>query len=393
MGAPGRRRIGKHESAQSCEDLMRTIRLGILVGLLGCLLLPTRGVSQFPGGSPGGKMSFLGDPGKLFDMMSGGKDVITRDSLTNPWMAGMFDRYVEKLGITDGKLTRDQFNHYMQQRMAEKGIPWSPTPSTASPSSGAAAPNGQSPSPNGGMSQADMIDRWAESMFRRYDQNGDGLLNYDEMPESLRIERDKWDTNKDGFIDLNEFKAFFKAALQKRMEESAFGGPNGTGSSEHADPVHEEEPKPAVYRAGKLPKELPAWFKQLDTDGDGQISLYEWRSAGKSLEEFHKIDRNGDGFLTITEVLYYVQGKNNLNGVAVVSATPTKNGNVEIVGSPASASGPVIDQRPSDSKSASPFGWGNRGGDKGSSPSATPSGTPSPDRRTKGGGRPFGRGN
>src|SRR5262249_43266742 len=158
-------------------------------------------------------------------------------------------------------------------------------PSTASPSSGAAAPNGQSP--NGGMSQADMMDRWAESMFRRYDQNGDGLLNYDEMPEPLRIERDKWDTNKDGFIDLNEFKAFFKAALQKRMEESAFGGMNG-GGSEPADPVHEEEPKPVVYRAGKLPKELPAWFKQLDTDGDGQISLYEWRSGGKSLDEFHK---------------------------------------------------------------------------------------------------------
>ena len=38
-----------------------------------------------------------------------------------------------------------------------------------------------------------MIDRWAESTFRRMDTNGDGLLNYDEMSESLRAERDKWD--------------------------------------------------------------------------------------------------------------------------------------------------------------------------------------------------------
>jgi Ca2+-binding EF-hand superfamily protein len=369
---------------------MRSLRFGILVGLLACLWLPTQGVSQFPGGSPGGKTMF-GDPSKLFDMMSGGKDVITRDSLSNPWMAGMFDRYVEKLGITDGKITREQFNHYTQQRMAEKGITWSPTPSSGSPSTGTAAPNGHSP--NGGMNQADMIDRWAESMFRRYDQNGDGLLNYDEMPESLRIERDKWDTNKDGFIDLNEFKAFFKASLAKRMEEGAYAM-SGSGGSESHDPVHEEEPKPVVYRAGKLPKELPAWFKQLDTDGDGQISLYEWRSAGKSLEEFHKIDRNGDGFLTIAEVLYYVQGKNNLNGVAVVAATPAKNGGVEVVGSPASAGGPVSDQRPTETKSGNPFGWGNRGSDKGSSAPATPSsGMPSPDRRSKGGGRPFGRGN
>ena len=43
--------------------------------------------------------------------------------------------YAEKLGITDGKLTRDQFNTYMQQRQAERGI-------TAAPS-GSAAPGGQ----------------------------------------------------------------------------------------------------------------------------------------------------------------------------------------------------------------------------------------------------------
>lgn len=337
---------------------MRTVRFGVLVGLLACFLLPTQGASQLPFGGSGGRG--FGDPSKLFDMMSGGKDVITRDSLTNPFMSGMFDRYAEKLHITDGKITREQFNGYMQQRLAEKGIPSSPTPATGS------AASGPSQAPNGGLSQADMMDRWAQSMFRRYDQNGDGLLNYDEMPESLRIERDKWDTNKDGFIDLNEFKEFFKAAIQKRMEEGSFGASNGAGGTAPADPVREEEPKPVVYRAGKLPKELPAWFTQLDTDGDGQISLYEWRSGGKSVEEFQKMDRNGDGFLTITEVLYYVQGKNNLNGVAIVSATPTKNGDSQT--NPLSA-GATFD-RTIDAKSAMPFSFGNRGGDKSASGSS-----------------------
>src|SRR5437762_917256 len=37
----------------------------------------------------------------------------------------------------------------------------------------------------------------AERFFRRYDQNGDGLLNYDEMPDGLKQERDRWDTNRD----------------------------------------------------------------------------------------------------------------------------------------------------------------------------------------------------
>jgi hypothetical protein len=61
-----------------------------------------------------------------------------------------------------------------------------------------------------------------------------------------------------------------------------------------------------VYRAGNLPLDkLPPWFAQLDTDRDGQIGLYEWRRAGKPLEDFRAMDRNNDGFLTVEEVLYY----------------------------------------------------------------------------------------
>jgi Ca2+-binding EF-hand superfamily protein len=153
-------------------------------------------------------------------------------------------------------------------------------------------------------------DRWAEGMFRRLDQNGDGLLNYDEMPESLRAERDKWDTNKDGFIDLNEFKAYFQAAMQQRLADNGgqwpqpWQGGYAPGITA-AITVPEEDRRPVVFRVGSLPKELPAWFKQLDTDNDGQIGLYEWKASGKSIEEFQKIDRNNDGFLTVEEVLRY----------------------------------------------------------------------------------------
>ena len=55
-----------------------------------------------------------------------------------------------------------------------------------------------------------------------------------------------------------------------------------------------------------MPKDIPDWFKQIDSDGDGQIGLYEWKVSGRSLDEFRKIDRNNDGFLTIDEVMRYV---------------------------------------------------------------------------------------
>jgi Ca2+-binding EF-hand superfamily protein len=55
------------------------------------------------------------------------------------------------------------------------------------------------------------------------------------------------------------------------------------------------------------PKELPPWFKELDLDGDGQISFAEWRAAGKDLDEFRKYDLNNDGFITEEELLRYLK--------------------------------------------------------------------------------------
>ena len=74
--------------------------------------------------------------------------------------------------------------------------------------------------------------------------------------------------------------------------------------------------RPTVYRAGKLPKDLPKWFAELDTDNDGQVAMHEWRKGGKDLDEFREWDRNDDGFITVEEVL----AKNRSSGTAVASA-------------------------------------------------------------------------
>ena len=70
------------------------------------------------------------------------------------------------------------------------------------------------------------------------------------------------------------------------------------------DPKNDEteNERPIVYRFGKLPKDFPYAF--LDKDEDGQVSLYEWRTASKlPVEEFLDRDLNGDGFLTAEEWL------------------------------------------------------------------------------------------
>jgi Ca2+-binding EF-hand superfamily protein len=259
-------------------------------------------------GGGGGRGGF--DPNQLFNMMANGKEVVSRADITNPRFQGMFDRFAEQAGVTNGQLTREQFVSGMQQRMGQRGQ---------------GGPGGPAAAPAAPATEANNASSWAERSFQRLDQNGDGLLNYDEMAgdETLRAERDKWDTNKDGFIDLNEYRAYAEArALQRQSErgQSLDGVPMVLAEPA---PAEEEEKKPVVYRAGKLPPGLPGWFSQLDSDGDGQIGLYEWRAGGRSIEEFQQIDRNGDGFLTMDEVLRYTRPSGTQTGAqSLAGAAP-----------------------------------------------------------------------
>jgi Ca2+-binding EF-hand superfamily protein len=242
----------------------------------------------------------------MFDRLANGKDVLVRSEL-NPMMQGMFDRMAQRLGVTNGQITREQFLSLSSQ-------------------GGNRQPGGGATNADGTQDNSQAINTWAENAFQQFDRNRDGVLNSDEMPEELKAELPKWDTNKDGVIDLNEFKAFFQARVQQMMAERqamraqsfANGGLgnqwNGAAFPQTPTPAEpEEDPRPVVYRAGNLPPNLPPWFRQLDTDQDGQIGLYEWKNSGRPIEEFEKMDRNGDGFLTIDEVLY-AESKNTNQG-------------------------------------------------------------------------------
>ena len=138
-----------------------------------------------------------------------------------------------------------------------------------------------------------------ESLFRRADRNGDGKISRDET-QMLLPYFDQIDTNGDGGIDLNELKVFAATQSGASPGGGGFPGafPGGGGDLKRED---QEEARPVVYRFGKLPKEFP--YAALDKDEDGQVSLYEWRTAGKSIDEFQERDLNGDGFLTAEEWL------------------------------------------------------------------------------------------
>jgi len=158
-----------------------------------------------------------------------------------------------------------------------------------------------------------------EHYFKSRDHNQDGFLNVDEMSKTLREHYKKFDKNGDNLISFDECKDYMRAYLKGEIGWRASskdgqpggdhkpGSPSASGSTEITINLSELDERPEVYTGTKLPAGLPPWFSEVDTDKDGQIGLYEWIAAKKSMEEFKAIDRNGDSFLTPDEVLYHLQ--------------------------------------------------------------------------------------
>jgi hypothetical protein len=99
------------------------------------------------------------------------------------------------------------------------------------------------------------------AIVKRFDKNGDGVLQVAELPEHMQKFMGKADTNGDGILSVDELKAG-----EDKM------------------------------RAEHLAK--------VDTNGDGTISPEERKAAFEKFAQarFAKLDKNGDGALTKDEV-------------------------------------------------------------------------------------------
>jgi Ca2+-binding EF-hand superfamily protein len=203
---------------------------------------------------------------------------------------------------------------------------------------GRGGPGGGGGGPGGRNRPADpqADDLRAAEFFKQMDKNNDGVLTSDEIPEDspLKAEFAKWDANHNGQIELDEFKAYFRARMENLRGDQPQGG-SGTdwmlAQPGQADP-QEEEKRPTVYHVGNLPlRELPPWWTQVDRDNDGQICVYEWKEAGRNMEEFRAMDLNGDGFITVEEALRYQKfNKSNSQSVPgmMVAGGPAGPGGV-----------------------------------------------------------------
>jgi len=297
---------------------LKVVLTCLLVGVIASVAVSQQDSGrQGKGGGPRGP-----DPEESFKQFSGGKDVIVVSEMTVPermarWVSTeqlreRMNAYLQKKGITGGRMTLDQYKDYaeesrreMMEKMQKGDFSMFKRPDSSS----------QSPSPGGssGDKGGDDVEAKARESFKEKDTNKDGFITVEELQALGR--RGEWlyrelanvDTNKDGKIDVNEYVAYYKSRFSRDRQGDGKGGPSrGPTFNRELDddkPKTIPEEKRVVYRIGSLPKELPSWYTELDKDKDGQIGLYEWKAAGKDVKEFLDMDANKDGFVTVEEIL------------------------------------------------------------------------------------------
>jgi Ca2+-binding EF-hand superfamily protein len=114
------------------------------------------------------------------------------------------------------------------------------------------------------------------TMLMAYDKNKDGKLTTKEVPERMQGVFARADTDHDAVLTADEIRK--AAAAQPQPTSMRPEGRRGEGG----------------------PPRVDVLFTALDQDGDGAFSAEEITSAPASLR---KLDTNGDGSLSLMEVL------------------------------------------------------------------------------------------
>jgi Ca2+-binding EF-hand superfamily protein len=123
----------------------------------------------------------------------------------------------------------------------------------------------------------------ANALFQTLDQTGDGRLSLREMRSAAERLR-TLDANGDGRLGEDEIPTTILVTLA-RGGFSGYSGGTGTLGRQPGGRA------PAAAQG-------PDWFVRMDRNGDGDVTLKEFLGTE---EQFRKLDRNGDGFIDRTE--------------------------------------------------------------------------------------------
>ena len=174
------------------------------------------------------------------------------------------------------------------------------------------------------------IQGFADGMMRRYDRDGNGVLEKSKGEwEGVRGDPDEIDTNNDDRIDRNEMVVRIAAYMSgDRGRREGRGDDRGSDRQDGEESLANEDGRKRSYRflsaAERLPEGLPDWFKERDRNQDGQVSMAEYSSywSDSKAREYLRYDLNDDGVVTPDECLVAMSDPANAAPAADTSETP-----------------------------------------------------------------------
>jgi Ca2+-binding EF-hand superfamily protein len=222
-------------------------------------------------------------PGDLFKTLDKNNDGKLTSSEVSEDQKRFFDRLV-RVGDTDknGELTRSEFDKATSRDADNPAAAQTDRPDARRPASGRPGQPGSDRA------------RSAQEFFKRLDRNADGKVTLEEIPEAMRSRmKPMFERFGKDEITLQDLEKLRPGSSNRRP-----AGQPGQNSRRPGD-----MPRPGNGQA-------PAFFRQLDQDGDGALSRSELERAATLLE---KLDRNGNGKLEIIE-LFAGRGTGSIGG-------------------------------------------------------------------------------
>jgi Ca2+-binding EF-hand superfamily protein len=133
------------------------------------------------------------------------------------------------------------------------------------------------------------FDRYAESLIKNYDKDEDGKLSKDEI-KKMRRPPVGADTDKDGFISKTELSDNLSGVSKGKSDSKSSSSKTSSKRSYSS----------SRSRSSSSPSSS---FEKLDADSDRQVFMHEYTDkwTDEKVIEFYKIDKNGDGVITMTE--------------------------------------------------------------------------------------------
>jgi Ca2+-binding EF-hand superfamily protein len=134
-----------------------------------------------------------------------------------------------------------------------------------------------------------------KGLFELLDVNGDGRLSLREMRNAFRL-LGELDTDGDGCLSRNEIPRTAVAGFR-------IGPSDGGNLNARQILAVNVAPGGIGRRQGEAPAPRgPAWFVKMDRNGDGDVSRKEFLGTD---EQFKEIDTDGDGLISLEEAEAY----------------------------------------------------------------------------------------